>query len=363
MTSIQSDRTRLRELHEQGPERSEPRPTAEASRPSSFPSDADLQRAYDRVGDSPEYGAFLRNVGHVGREALHPEMQSVERAEQKAVRKADAAVRERLDVFRAKFSGPYTVDGKSVEARPMFRMYGGFNDDRTTGSRRSELEAICAKAGLSHAVHSLTVGRPTPGQLVKATQALIDAGKLPPGTDDSLEARIRQLQWSYGIGVDCAGYAEQAARAARGETPAAPTHNDAFSGMRSDPRIQKIPIGDIRPGDVIHLDPPSHGQVGHNVVVYRHETADAAKRLEIANRGPSAAAFMAGPGPFHLLEVDSSWGADDGKDYGGFRRDTWIYDAGAARWGYFDHGRGALFASERGPNDEPFAGAFRPRRP
>lgn len=349
MTTISADRLRLREQRDLDP------PRADAPR---VRTDVDLQRAYARLPDSPEYAAFLRNVGQ---EPLRPEIDRAERVEQKAIGKTDAEVRARLDAFRSTFAGPYVIDGKTVTARPMFRMNGGFNDEQTK-SRSAELAAICARAHLPpSAAFNCSMGRPTPEQLVKVTQALIDAGKLPPGTDDSVELRIRQMQWSWGIGVDCAGYTEQAARAARGAKAAPPTHGDAFSGMKQDPRVQKIAVPDIRPGDVIHLDPARPRDVGHNVVVYDHRVAGYDERAAIAGRDADAAQFMKGPGPFHMLEVDSSWGADDGRDYGGMRRDTWIYDEGTKQWGYFAHGSGGFHASERGPHGEPFAGAFRPK--
>lgn len=360
MTAISADRSRPRETNDLDPTRPDARttPAASSSTRTALHADADLQRAYAGLGDAPEYAAFLRNVGQ---EALRPELDRSERIEQKAVARADVEIRARLDAFRSTFAGPYVVDGKTVQARPMFRMNGGFND-KQMASRYGELQAICARAHLPPAAaFNCSMGRPTPEQLVKVTQALIDAGKLPPGTDDSLELRIRQMQWSWGIGVDCAGYTEQAARAARGAQAAPPSHGDAFSGMKNDPRMQKVDVADIRPGDVIHLDPPRGESVGHNVVVYDHEVAGYDDRVAIASRGPDAADFVKGPGPFHILQVDSSWGADDGRDYGGMRRDTWIYDEGTKRWGTFAHGSGAFRASERGPHGEPYTGAFRPK--
>lgn len=239
----------------------------------------------------------------------------------------------------------------------MFRMNGGFNDGNGA-LHAGELAAICERAHVSGAI-ACRNGRPTPEQLVQVTQALIDAGKLPPNPPGAVALRIRQMQWRYGIGVDCAGYAEQAARAARGERPAPPSTGDAFSGMRSDPHFEKIAIGDIRTGDVIHLDPAPGERVGHNVVVYDHELVDDATRRRLTSVDPAAATFLSGPGPFHAIEVDSSWGADDGNDYGGFRRDTWVYDEGTKRWGSFDPADGTLRVSELGPASDRWVGAFR----
>ena len=90
----------------------------------------------------------------------------------------DAAVQQRLDAFRDRFSGPYQVEGSQVTARPMFRM----NTANSLNAKKMEAHAavlsqICAKAGLAQASGPVRFGRCTPEQLVKVTQALIDAGK------------------------------------------------------------------------------------------------------------------------------------------------------------------------------------------
>ncbi|MBX3203501.1 MAG: hypothetical protein KF764_00470 [Labilithrix sp.] len=319
--------------------------------------------SYDRVADSPQYLQFLANVGKHAEAERPVRVSEAERTAAAAAGQAAVATQERLDSFRAHFSGPYEVDGQTVEARPMFRMNGGANE--ATGlAHEAALRAICAKAKVPDvAVGNARVGRPTPGQLRQVTQALIDAGKLPPGLDSSRETRIRQMQWTWGIGVDCAGYTEQAARAARGAKAERPTHGDAFTGLAHDPKMRKIDVARIRPGDVIHLDPPTARDVGHNVVVYDRHVASAAERARMsAAAGPKAAELFAGKGPFHVLEVDSSWGAGvDGGDHGGFRRDTWVYDEGSFTWGYFDGKSKAFHTSETGPHDEPYMGAFRPK--
>lgn len=314
MTRIDAARTRLHEDHDC----IGPRPLV-----------PDVARAYARIVDAPEYLAFLCELGEPP--------------------KGDALAKARLDGFRARFSGPYLVAGKAVDARPMFRMNGGFNE-RQKNAHDRELRAVCVKAGVGgEAVMRAQLGRGTPEELVKVTQALIDAGKLPPG-GDSAELRIRQMQWSWGIGVDCAGYTEQAAAAARGDVVARPSMNDFLAEMRARGAAKRIDVSQLRPGDVIRLNSPSPGEPGHDVVVYAHDVATSVQG-------------MTGPGPFHVIEVDSSWGAGDGNDFGGFRRDTWIYDEGTHTWGSYEHGSGAFGVSSRGPCDEPFGGAFRAKEP
>jgi hypothetical protein len=317
------------------------------------PSETAHQRAVDALPDSPSYADFLRNVA--GRTlATGAQAAGIAFVDHE---KKELQTQQRLDGFRERFSGPYVVDGNAVAARPMFRMNGGFNDPKMI-AHQTELHALCKRAGNESAAVAARYGRPTPEQLVKVTQTLIDAGKLAPGSHDSLELRIRQLQWEWGVGVDCAGYTEGAAAAAHGGK-VQPSMGDAFASLAHDRSKVKVPVGEIRAGDVIHLNRPKDEPVGHNVVVFERKVADAATRAQLGARSPDAAAFLRGAGPFQVLAVDSSWGAGEGADFGGFRRDTWIFDSSTERWGYFEHGSGSFGTSSIGPHDEPYGGAFR----
>lgn len=115
------------------------------------------------------------------------------------------------------------------------------------------------------------------------------------------------------------------------------------------------------------------------MIVHSHSEISAAELAKLPTIGPgvverdkkgnvvvdlsaSTRDFLQGTRPFHRYTVDSSWGAgEQGNDYGGFRRDTWIYDAGSGRWATFtpDAPR-VLYCDPRGPQGEIFAGAFRP---
>jgi hypothetical protein len=270
-----------------------------------------------------------------------------------------------IEAVRARFAGPYDVGGDPVSAPPMFRMNGGYNHGKMK-AHTSELTTICQKAKLPPgAAAAAMMGRPTPEGLVKVTQALIDAGKLPPPPGHAA-TRIRQMQWEWGIGVDCAGYTAQAAVAVHGVKASSLLDNrtDPFATMVVDrARFDRVGIEAMRAGDIIHLNAPAPGDVGHNVLVHSSSELDAGTRGSLEHRSPAAAQFLRGKGPFHVVEVDSSWGADAGKEYGGYRRDTWIFDADSKKWGYFTPvvTPAAFLVSERGPNNEPFAGAFRPK--
>ncbi|MCL2776699.1 MAG: hypothetical protein FWD73_01755 [Polyangiaceae bacterium] len=305
-----------------------------------------------------------------------------------AKRAADAKVQAKLDAVHDRFSGPYTVNGASVPARPMFRMNVNANNNR------NELVKICQKAHVpGNAINNACMGRPTPEQLVQVTQALIDAGKLPAEDAklNTVEKRIRNMQFEWGIGVDCAGYVREAATAVHGKGAQSlvnGTHRyGAIYSYLQTPAFKKVAfieggdkkvvhpkihnMSDIRAGDIIHLDPNPNGQevFGHNVIVHSHEVHEFATyslREDLNARSPGNSKvdeFLKGTGPFHVLNVDSSWGAGStGEDFGGFRRDTWYYDESSRKWGYFDHQPPREFKinATGGPQDEIFTGAFRP---
>lgn len=344
--------------------------TADASeRAARYPSDAVLSDLHERVPSSIDY-SFLKPVHQPA-----PGATEVSGVRRKATN--TEIMQGRLDDFRDRFSGPYRVDGQSVRARPMFRMNTADAFNRELLQRNlPALRAACTKAGLANEMNLCIAGRGSPEQLVRVTQALLDANRLPPADSKhtTVESRIRLMQWQHGIGVDCAGYTQQAAAFAHGAEGRVFAQNlmgDVFTNMRNDRRFVDIDPEDIRPGDVIHLDHPkrAQGAVGHNVIVRDHSQITAGELARIPAIGPGVAEyseatrqFLASSGPFHRYTVDSSWGAgEEGNDYGGYRRDTWIYDASSGRWATLTpEAPRLLYCDPRGPQGEIFAGAFRP---
>lgn len=375
VTDRRRDHVELSRAEEPSPQAASP--TARDAAP--LRPDARLHEALDRLPASADYRAFLAQLPAAPAAAPTSRTPAQAQATQTALvsptlRSArDAAVQQRLDAFRDRFSGPYDVAGAKVTAQPMFRMNspGAFNA-QSMEAHAPELTRICAKAGIADAAGPARFGRGTPQQLVKVTQALIDAGKLPSAdeTHQSLADRIRGMQWEWGIGVDCAGYTQQAAAAAHGDAGGAFKANlmgDIFSGMMKDKRFSSIQIANIRAGDVIHLDSTTAGAVGHNVICYAHTMLDDAARAKLlaaSSEGSRGQTFLRGAGPFHSFEVDSSWGAGEGSMVGGFRRDTWLFDESTLSWASFPSGdrNNPLFADPMtGPQGELFGGAFRPR--
>jgi hypothetical protein len=315
---------------------------------------ARLAAHVERQTTSSDYAAFLSNVSNVSNVAAALVVDDAAR---------DAAIQRKLDAVRDAFSGPYVVAGAVVSARPMFRM----TTHEVAPAMARAVDTLGARAGVRAPFES-RVGQGRPQDLVKITQALIDDGRLPAGPGD-LAARIRRMQWDHGIGVDCAGYSKQALAASAAHAPK--MHAAGMESFRDvdrgrDGTFAKVAFEKARPGDLITLDSAEPGGWGHNVVVYSHVTADAAKKAMLCGlvRDPALADFLSSPGPHHVFEVDSSWGAGtEGAECGGYRRDTWLYDASTKTWGSLVPGVSppSFVTSASGPADDVFHGAYRVR--
>ena len=274
----------------------------------------------------------------------------------------DPAVEATLDDLQRRYAGGYVVDGRPAQAAPMFRMNGGFNG-KLARQHEPILRALCQKHHLG-GVGMCLVGRGTPEQLVRITQMLIDEGHLPGG-DGPASARIRQMQWQFGLGLDCVGFTWQAAKDVHGASAARalPEGQRANSlPTRLHGHFVQKPAHDARPGDVINLVNVNPREPGHNVIVRRNQPLDGTLQRQLSQRSPEARLWLLDVGPIQVLTVDSSWGAGpEGGSYGGVRTDVWMYNARAREWASFDPKNGALEISKVGPQGERPTGAYRPR--
>lgn len=355
------DRTDNRQVH-RAPDEDRSPPTTQRAMPHarSAPArdrESSLAQHVERQPPSSDYVAFLANVAHASGGSGGASAANVTLADTTR----DAAVQAKLDAVRDAFSGPYVVAGKQISARPMFRM----TTHVVPRAMAAEVDALGMRAGVRAPI-AARLGQCTAKDLVKITQALIDAGHLPSRPED-LAMRIRQMQWSYGIGVDCAGYAKEALAASAQRRPQ--LYGPGSESFRDLDReragsFAKVPLVNARPGDLVTLDGPTPRDWGHNVVVYSHVTADESTRATLGARCPEVRAFLATPGPHHVIEVDSSWGAGtNGDETGGYRRDTWLYDVSTKLWGSFLPGVSppVLVTSADGPSADKYHGTYRPR--
>jgi hypothetical protein len=249
-----------------------------------------------------------------------------------------STAQDRLDGFMNGAEGPYSAEGQTVRAPAQFRMRGGYNEpsarlpdeppaDRAARqARATERDDIAAKAGLASANALARIGRGSPDDVRKITQALIDANKLLYGLPETLPQRIHDLQWRYGVGLDCAGYVYGALLAVHGGPAArlglASVDMENFTGLPHNPRFRGVTPDRALAGDVIVLR-GGGGEPGHNLIVYSHELLDPVDARRIAATWALAGPLLACKGPIHVIEVDSSFGAGRlGNPSGGVRRDT-----------------------------------------
>jgi hypothetical protein len=197
----------------------------------------------------------------------------------------------------------------------------------------ADLQEIARQHGITN-LAAIKVGRGTPQQLQVLAQGLIDRGKLPPpdGTT-TLHDRVRTMMCNYGLGLDCAGYVQQAALAANGITRAQAGFGSMLNEDLSHPspaKFARVSPGEARAGDVIALGPPPYERSGHRLIVYdRHD----ASPEELAKYCGSGEGTAIAKGRVSVLQVDSSFGSGGLPTRGGVGRQTWLYDAASNQWG------------------------------
>jgi len=136
----------------------------------------------------------------------------------------------RTDDYFESFNATYNINGTDVQATPHFRMTDGASGPRGRTSSvnvQDDLNILISKKDKAHynqamksAIHGVAYGRATPQQVKMVTESLIRSGQFEveqkkyPGLTDS--ETIRMMQWDNGVGIDCAGYVQQAFMAVHG---------------------------------------------------------------------------------------------------------------------------------------------------
>lgn len=278
------------------------------------------------------------------------------------------ALQDKVDAYLSSARQKYFVDGRTVEAAPQFRMVGGKNQDNAAKG----LAALAGKMGNKPGEIPLPVvgrvlaGRGSPQEVGRVTQALIDLGKLPPSDPKKTDAmRIQEMMWDHGVGIDCAGYVQQALAAVHGKSKQQLGLRDSIQedlGMLDkNPAFKKVDVFDARPGDVITLRDNDPKQPGHTVLVARHDRATGAEmawRFD-ARRGDSAE-FLRSKS-LDVFEVDSSWGAGHDGTNGGLKRVLWVHNRETGNWASFEN-RGLDMILDTTPYiGHTLAGTYRPQ--
>ena len=140
----------------------------------------------------------------------------------------------------------------------------------------------------------------------------------------------------WGIGLDCAGYTQQAFLAAHGVSREQAgfnpdLRNEGLFNLAENGGFSQVKPEKARAGDILALGPPPTENAGHRVIVYeRHDITQAEVNVL---RGTSADLARLRSGRVSVFEVDSSWGSGGDPQSGGVLRQKWIYDAASRRWG------------------------------
>lgn len=286
----------------------------------------------------------------------------------------------RVDAYFESFNSEYEVNGKTVKATPHFRISGGFSGQpaRTSGDKvQDDLNAMIGKRDPKHyndamkrAIHGVAYGRATADQIKMVTQALIRSGqfevsrKMHPGLSDS--ETIRMMQWDNGVGIDCAGYVQQAFMGVHGggrdNFGFKPFGEENLISLKGNPHFSKVNAEEVKPGDLIILDAPQKGDVGHTVLVRDHHVASAAERKGFND----AQGFAKSTDTIHVYQVDASFGAgEDGRLDGGLQRKTWVFNETTQKWGEMNPNPKGGFdivpSSRTGPYDHPMNGIYHPK--
>lgn len=270
----------------------------------------------------------------------------------------------RLDAFMAQWKPAYRLPtGETVAVAAPFRMNPGWAP--IPGKNNRLLRELGPLVGVSRAeVDRVQAGRGTAEQVRRLTDALLRAGKLPSEPHDwPAPLRVRKMMFDYGIGIDCAGYVQQASAAARG----VPLEKAGFRPIVEEDLSQlarqgyrRVGIEDVRPGDVVVLGPPTAKEPGHRVIVADARPANDGE-VDDVNRALRQKGMSATRDTVKVYTVDSSWGDDNNPAHGGVMREKWLrFDDGKAGV-WLEPGAGrSLRETPRGPYDHPLLGMYRP---
>jgi hypothetical protein len=281
----------------------------------------------------------------------------------------DAQVQAGLDDYRASLNPAYRAPERPASPGTPFQMSRPYDAQRPAiQANQAAVAKAAVRAHLTPADLGLVLsGRGSPASIHALTQALIDDGRMPPDPDGSVlpESRIRTMMFDCGIGIDCAGYVQQAYLRAVGVSASAAgwraRMNEDLSNLAARGFTRIGDVTRVRPGDIVVLGPPQEqpGQPGHRAIVYEQHIATDGELAALRLNTAASRAFASTP-PIRVFSVDSSWGCNGNAQFGGVRRESWWYCESTRQWGWLEQGdettRSFLTAST--PMAHPFDGPF-----
>jgi LysM repeat protein len=291
----------------------------------------------------------------------------------------------RIDAYKESFNSTYEVNGKQVQAMPHFRIgdsaYGtgasGPAGRHGSSDVQEDLTKLIQTGDKAHwndkmkqSVHMVAYGRGNAEQIQMVTQSLIRSGQFDqakkdhPGLNDS--DTIRMMQWDHGIGIDCAGYVQQAFLGVHGGT----REKYGFQPRIGDENLMylkgkfnEVKPANVKPGDLIALNPPQKNDVGHTILVRDHHEMG---NLERQTLYKNMTGFAGPSDKVHIYSGDASWsGGVDGDLKGGVQRRIFLYNETTGKWADVTPSASGGYdvspSSSSGPYNHPLNGIYRPK--
>jgi hypothetical protein len=299
----------------------------------------------------------------------------------------------KIDAYFDKSNTEYTLpDGSEVRTLPHFRMN---SRDKVNGDDGEFFEHQLMRVlkpkdhTLARAIHMVAYGRGTPEQIKVVTRALIDKGGVaavkkmwegkgeaefrstfpntawPLGNADA----VKLLQWSTGVGVDCAGYVQQEFLAEHGGSPATygfqSIGEENLSSLKGNRHFTQTTPADAEIGDLMILDPPAGENVGHTVMIQDHHVMTDAERTNYA--GIDSFAKPGDKVQVYVVEASFGFGGNGDPARGGVQRRTFFYNETTKQWADIrrDWDKASVptvhISSTNGPYDHPLNGIFHPK--
>jgi cell wall-associated NlpC family hydrolase len=279
------------------------------------------------------------------------------------------AIQRGLDSFKQSTEPTFRTSEGDVTVAVPFRMAIGpealklmkpddpFRVQAETAQRNATiLKAVGHKVDLTDGdVERVQAGRGAPEQIKRLTQQLIDDGHLAPGKPDELATRIRSMMTRFGVGIDCAGYVQQAFAASRGSTlTQAGFKPIGIENLADLPHqgFKKVTDREVQAGDMLILKSPGDGQPGHTIVVRDSRYATPEEAAALAAKAPPAWGLR-DASKLRRFEFDSSWGSNADPRQGGVQRQVFWHDESKKDGPWLNQSTGDWRVE---PSDAPYLG-------